>query len=83
MAWDNGSFCGYGIVSGDKPIDELSIALRKISAEYVERFDRKPTVAEFLYAFKIVTLGNGNEAVSDPENLDKILIELKGKLNGS
>jgi hypothetical protein len=56
MAWDDDEFCGYDIVSGDIPLDQLSIALKKISLEYMERLGRKPTIAEVLYAFKMMSV---------------------------
>ncbi|MEJ2612238.1 MAG: hypothetical protein P8179_19775 [Candidatus Thiodiazotropha sp.] len=76
MAWDNGKFCGYEIVSGDKPIDQLSIAINKISLDYIDRFGRKPSTAEILYVFKIVILSNGPELLSDPGMIDDVIIKL-------
>lgn len=78
MAWDDSEFCGYDIVSGDKPLDQLSIALKKISLEYMERFERKPTVAEVLYAVKIVMISNGPDVFSDPQHIDDMIIKLVG-----
>ena len=78
MAWDNSEFCGYDIVSGDRPLDQLSIALKKISLEYTERFGRKPTVAEILYAFKIVMISNGSDVLSDPQHVEDMIIKLDG-----
>jgi hypothetical protein len=78
MAWDDSEFCGYDIVSGDKPLDQLSIALKKISLEYMERFERKPTVAEVLYAVKIVMISNGPDVFSDPQHIDDMIIKLGG-----
>jgi hypothetical protein len=83
MAWDNGEFCGYEIVSGDKPIDQLSIALNKISLDYIDRFERKPSTAEILYAFKIVMLSNGPELLSDPDLIDGVVIKLNGGKDGT
>ncbi len=78
MAWDDSEFSGYDIISGDKPLDQLSIALKKISLEYMERFERKPTVAEVLYAFKIAMISNGPDVFSDPQHIDDMIIELGG-----
>ncbi|WHI45854.1 hypothetical protein ACJJIW_11205 [Microbulbifer sp. JMSA004] len=83
MAWDDSYFCGYQIISGDKPVDELSMALRKITVEYTERFSRKPSVAELLYAFKIVIQSLGEDLLSDPENLNSMVIELIGRNDDS
>ncbi len=77
MAWDRGEFCGQSIVIGDKVIDEFSLALMKISAEYVDRYDRKPTVAEVMYAFRIVLQSNSSDYFSDPMMLANALISIK------
>jgi hypothetical protein len=77
MAWDESEFCGQLIVVGDKVIDEFSFALTKISVEYIDRYGRKPTVAEIMYAFKVVMLSNSNEYFSDPINLTNAHISVE------
>lgn len=77
MAWDQSEFCGQSIIIGDKVIDEFSLALTKISVEYIDRYCRKPTVAEIMYAFKVVMLSNSNDYFSDPINLTNAHISLK------
>jgi hypothetical protein len=77
MAWDESEFCGESVLIGDKAMDEFSLALTKISVEYLDRYGRKPTVAEIMAAFNIVMLSNSNAYFSDPEMLDQINISLK------
>lgn len=77
MAWDKGEFYGQAILTGDKVIDEFSLALTKISIEYMDRYGRKPTVAEVMYAFRVVMLSNSNNYFSDPIMLANMLISLE------
>lgn len=77
MAWDNNSFCGKEIITGDIPMDIMSLSVDKIAAEYEKNFDRKPTVAELLYAFKIAIACQDEDSISDPESLDEIVIQLR------
>ncbi|MFV7761099.1 hypothetical protein ACNPKZ_11125 [Shewanella algae] len=44
----------------------------------MERFERKPTVAEVLYAFKIAMISNGPDVFSDHQHIDDMIIELGG-----
>lgn len=81
MAWDDNNFCGFDVITGDKPFDEIGICFDKIVDSYEERFDRKPTVAEFLYSFNILMLSNGEEIFSDPENLNNMIIKISGGEN--
>jgi hypothetical protein len=77
MAWDLGEFCGESVVIGDKAIDEFSLSLTKISVEYLDRYGRKPTVAEVMYVFRIVMTSNTNDYFSDPLSLDKLVISMR------
>lgn len=79
MAWEDSSFFGYDVITGDAPMDEISISLKKIAHEYNERFDRNPTVAEILYAFNIVMISSDNETIKDPENLQNMIIKLENQ----
>ena len=79
MAWECNYFCGYEVESGDKPIDEISLALKRVKFEYIERFGRKPSVAELLYAFDIAINSSGDDLLSDPESLHNMILELKVK----
>ncbi len=76
MAWDEGEFCGQPVVVGDTAYDELSLALTKISTQYIDRYDRKPTVAEIMYVFKVVMISNSNDYFSDPTALSATLITI-------
>ena len=78
MAWDESEFNGQSVMVGDRPLDEFSLALTKIAVEYVDRYGRKPTVAEVMYAFKVVMMSNSNDYFSDPEMLNRTVIYLKG-----
>ena len=65
MAWEESPRQNRTIMSGDKPIDEMALALQKMSTAYEDRFDRKPTVAEILYALEIVLLSDPEAYVCD------------------
>ena len=77
MAWDESEFCGKPVMIGDKTIDEMSLAMKKISIDYIERFDRKPTIAEALYAINIVLLAGAAEYFSDPDLVKKMQISFR------
>ena len=69
MAWENFERNGESGISGDKPIDELALALHKITAAYQERFSRKPTVREIFYALETVIGSHPERYVSDAKGL--------------
>ena len=69
MAWEEFERNGISGISGDKPIDELALALNKISAAYQDRFSRKPTITEILYALETVIGSHPTRYVSDTEGL--------------
>lgn len=69
MAWENMADEGdTEIISGDKPIDEIALALDKIAKLYEERWERKPTFLEVIYAIDVVIKSNPESYVEDPEN---------------
>lgn len=67
-------------MTGDKPIDEFSLALSEIAGAYLDRFDRKPSIAELLYVFDLVLRSSPDEYISDPHMIAfvRIAIESKG-----
>jgi hypothetical protein len=67
MAWEEFERNGISGISGDKPIDELALALNKISAAYQDRFSRKPTITEIFYALETVIGSHPTRYVSDTE----------------
>ena len=69
MAWDDFEQNGVAGKSGDKPVDEMTLAIQRITAAYEDRFDRKPTTTELVYAFEIVVTSNASQYVSDPKGL--------------
>jgi hypothetical protein len=69
MAWEDFERNGESGISGDKPIDELALALHKITAAYQERFSRKPTVGEIFYALENVIGSHPERYVSDAKGL--------------
>jgi hypothetical protein len=66
MAWDEFKFAGGVGVSGDRPIDEMALALAKVVAAYESRFSRKPTTLECVYAFRTVLQSDASRYVADP-----------------
>ena len=69
MAWDDFEKDGDTGTTGDKPIDEMAFAIERITAAYEDRFDRKPTTTELVYAFETVLTSNASQYVSDPNGL--------------
>lgn len=69
MAWEEFERNGTMGVSGDEPIDEMALALERISTAYENRFSRKPTVTEVLYALETVLTTHRTRYVSDTEGL--------------
>lgn len=54
MAWETISFEGQDGMSGDEPLDEMALALKRIAGHYQKAFSRLPTRAEIRYALDIV-----------------------------
>ncbi len=69
MAWEEFERNGVKGLTGDQPIDELALALAKIVSHYQDRFARKPTITELVWAMETVLASNPNCYVSDPEGL--------------
>ena len=69
MGWDEFSRDGTSGFTGDKPADHLAEALRRVSEDYLDRFARKPTVAEVLYGLERVLSAQPKRFVSDHEGL--------------
>ncbi len=69
MAWEEFNRHGVIGITGDKPIDEFALVLKKISTVYEDRFSRKPTITELLHALETVIASNPTYYVSDPEGL--------------
>jgi hypothetical protein len=69
MAWEEFERNGVKGITGDQPIDEFAIALEEIAKDYQERFFRKPTIAELMWAMETVLGSNPTRYVSDSEGL--------------
>ncbi len=69
MAWEEFERNGIKGISGDKPIDELALALKRIVSSYEDRYSRKPTVVELVYALETVITSNPARYVSDSKGL--------------
>ena len=69
MAWEEFERNGIKGISGDKPMDELALALKRIVSSYEDRYSRKPTVVELLYALETVITSNPARYVSDSKGL--------------
>ncbi len=65
MAWEEFERNGTTGISGDDPVDEMMLALKRISTVYEDRFSRKPTVNEVLYALETVLTTHPTRYVSD------------------
>jgi hypothetical protein len=48
MAWEEVTCRGIKGISGDKPIDEFALALRRIATHYADAFSRLPTLYEVI-----------------------------------
>jgi hypothetical protein len=69
MAWQEFNRNGVKGISGDDPIDEFALSLKRIVTAYEDRFSRKPTVSELLYALETVVTTHPTRYVSDSEDL--------------
>ncbi len=69
MAWEEFERNGIKGISGDRPIDELALALKRIVSSYEDRYSRKPTVVELIYALETVITSTPTRYVSDPKGL--------------
>lgn len=79
MAWDDSIYRGEQVMVGDKPMDEIALTRQQLAIVYLERYDRKPTVAEILHAFSLVAASNAGDYFSDPASVARISISLKEK----
>lgn len=61
---------------GDKPMDRFYLCLKNLADDYADRFDRKPTVAEVLYAMNLSIQCHGDAFFSDPESVPNLLIAI-------
>jgi hypothetical protein len=64
-AWEEFQDGAVRGVTGDRPIGEMSSALRRIRRRYVERFGRNPYFAELLYALRGALLADPPADVED------------------
>lgn len=80
MAWEEFERNGIEGFSGDKPIDELALALKKIAKAYEDRFARKPALHELLYSLEVVISANPDNYVVDGAGLElgEITVDRKG-----
>jgi len=69
MAWEEFERNGVKGITGDAPIDEFALALKRIATKYEDRFSRKPTVIELLSALETVIGTHPERYVSDVEGL--------------
>ncbi|MCK5896417.1 MAG: hypothetical protein KAG20_06400 [Cocleimonas sp.] len=82
MAWEDFNRNGIEGISGDKPIDEMSLALKRIVTAYENRYERKPNMTEIVYALETVITANPSAYVSDSRGLSlgEIIINRKTEL---
>jgi hypothetical protein len=71
MAWEKAVRQGQTLNTGDKPVDELALTLKKLALIYQDRYDRKPLLAEILYALEVVLLADPNLYIADSDNVVK------------
>jgi hypothetical protein len=71
MVWEKAVRQGQTLDTGDKPIDELALTLKKLAVIYQDRYGRKPFVAEILYALEVVLLADPDLYLSDPQRAVK------------
>jgi hypothetical protein len=71
MAWEKAVRQGEILDTGDKPVDELALTLKKLASIYQDRYDRKPLLAEVLYALEVVLLANPNLYIADSHSVVK------------
>jgi hypothetical protein len=71
MAWEKAVRQGQTLDTGDKPIDELGLTLKKLSLIYQDRYGRKPILVEILYALEIVLLADPSLYIEDSHNAVK------------
>lgn len=70
MAWEDFEQGGVAGMTGDKSVDELALALDRIARAYRERYSRKPSSAEVLYALQVVVNSHPARYTSDDTTLD-------------
>lgn len=76
MAWEDFARDGETGMTGDKPVDEFALALRKIVDAYQMRFNRKPTSVELAYSLEQVIGADPAAYVSDPDGLEDLRVTI-------
>ncbi len=71
MAWHEFNQDGLRGMTGDDPLDEFALALKRIVRAYESRFSRKPTMAELTHALKAVVAANPAKFISDAAPLEQ------------
>lgn len=77
MAWDEFERDGKQLMSGDDPIEELGLALRRIASAYEDRFKRLPYVDELLLSLERTLGVNPERFVEDPAGIDGARLSCK------
>lgn len=78
MSWEEFEARGVRGMTGDKPLDEWSAALRRIRAHYEEQFQRRPTLAEILQSFQTTLVAIGERELEDGAAMRGCRLELVG-----
>lgn len=75
MAWDDFERNGQILMTGDDPIDEFALALRRIVEAYERQFSRHPYVDEILLSLAQTIGANPDRFVEDPAGMEDARFE--------
>ncbi|MEZ4707373.1 MAG: Imm26 family immunity protein [Caldilineaceae bacterium] len=79
MGWWFDKFQGQELVQGDAPYDILSQAFKEISQEYLQDWNRKPTLHELIRSIEIVLAATLDEFILVDESIELVKLTAKTK----
>jgi hypothetical protein len=79
MGWWIDKVDGKELIVGDGPYDVLTAALQQVAEEYLEEWDRKPTLAELTHALEVVLAAHLERYTADGDTLELEALKAKTK----
>jgi hypothetical protein len=79
MGWWSVKHSGEELIQGDAPYDILGDTFEQLAQEYEEEWDRKPTLAEIVYAIETVLAASIDKYASDGDELEIVDLAVKTK----
>jgi hypothetical protein len=79
MGWWSIKHSGEELIQGDAPYDILGDSFEQLAQEYEEEWDRKPTLAELVYAIETVLAASIDKYASGGDELEIVSLAVETK----